>query len=61
MKNLKKVLRILLIVCLIILAGFGVGLFGGIPAPNNSRRKDKTEVQTELKEEERKKDVFEKL
>lgn len=40
------------LVLLIILAGFGIGLAGGLPAPKLNRREDKIEVTDESVEEE---------
>jgi hypothetical protein len=60
MNNLKKGLRMLVFIILLLLAGIGIGLFGGVPAPSKSRRGDKIEVNKELKESDRKKGTLEK-
>ncbi len=40
------------LVLLILLAGLGIGLTGGLPTPNISRREDQVEVTDESVEEE---------
>jgi len=52
MKKIKKALRLFLWICLILLAGIGIGLSGGVPIPTNNARKDKSEINNEMVEEE---------
>ncbi|MFT6130707.1 MAG: hypothetical protein ACJATN_002438 [Neolewinella sp.] len=52
LQKFKKFLRMLGLVLLIILAGFGIGLAGGLPTPKLNRRDDKIEVTDESIEEE---------
>jgi hypothetical protein len=58
MKTLKKGVRTFVIICLIILAGMGLGLSGGVPVPNNNRRNDKTEFKNELEAKEQDENVI---
>lgn len=51
MKKLKRMLKLLAFICLIVLAGFGIGLSGGVPIPPASKKKDPVEVNDELVEE----------
>ena len=44
MNRFKQLLRRLLFIALILLAGLGVGLSGGIPIPNIGKRRDKSEI-----------------
>ncbi len=41
-------LRMLLLICLIVLASVGIGLAGGVPIPLSSKREDKVDVNVEL-------------
>lgn len=60
MKGFKKSLKLLALVCLIVLAVFGVGLSGGIPIPQSNKRNDRAEINIELVEpEENEKDTVE--
>lgn len=52
LQRFKKILRMLGLLLLIILAGFGIGLTGGLPTPKISRRDDQIEVTDEQPEEE---------
>lgn len=52
MNRFKQILRRLLFIALILLAGIGVGLSGGIPIPNIGKRKDKSEINNESVEKE---------
>ena len=47
MNRIKQVLRRLLLICLIVLAGVGIGLSGGVPLPNFGKREDKQEITNE--------------
>jgi hypothetical protein len=51
LRQFKKILRMLGLVLLIILAGLGIGLAGGLPVPKLNRRDDKIEVTDESVEE----------
>ena len=44
-------LKVFAFICLIILAGFGIGLSGGVPIPPANRKKDPVEVNDEQVEE----------
>ncbi len=48
MKRFKKTLRLLGLMCLIILAAFGVGIAGGVPIPPSNKRQHDIEVKIEL-------------
>lgn len=37
MKKIKKILRLLALACLMMLAGIGVGMSGGVPIPFSKR------------------------
>lgn len=52
MQKIKKLLRLLGLVFLILLAGLGIGLTGGLPVANLKRREDKIEITDESVEEE---------
>ncbi|RWX02247.1 hypothetical protein [Flavobacterium cerinum] len=54
MINFKKLLRLLWLIVFMILASVGVGLGGGVPLPLSARKRDATEVQTELPESDKK-------
>ncbi len=58
MERFKKILKLLVLICLIILAGFGVGLTGGVPIPTSGQR-NKTTDNIELVER-KKKDTAQK-
>jgi len=49
MKRFKKLLRMIGYILLIILAGFGIGLSGGVPLPTTKKR-DRAEFDVELME-----------
>lgn len=40
MSKLKQAARLLAFICLIVLAGLGIGLSGGVPIPTINNRKD---------------------
>lgn len=48
MQKIKKFLRLLLFICLIILACLGVGLSGGVPLPLSNKRRDSGKENIEL-------------
>jgi hypothetical protein len=48
MKKLKKLLRLLVLICLLVLASFGIGLNGGVPLPVIKRKNSYEEVRIEL-------------
>jgi len=52
MNRFKKILKRLLLIALILLAGVGVGLSGGAPIPNIGKRRDKSEINKESVESE---------
>ena len=52
MNRFKKILKRLLLIALILLAGVGVGLSGGVPIPNIGKRRDKSEINKESIESE---------
>lgn len=52
MNRFKKILKRLLLIALILLAGVGVGLSGGVPIPNIGKRRDKSEINKESVESE---------
>ncbi|MEZ4886693.1 MAG: hypothetical protein R3E32_18335 [Chitinophagales bacterium] len=52
MKKIKSSLRLLALVCLIILAVFGVGIAGGVPVYPSNKRENNIEVRIELIESE---------
>lgn len=52
MNRFKQLLRRLLLIALLLLAGLGVGLSGGMPIPNTSKRRDKSEINKESVESE---------
>ncbi len=47
MKKLKRILKLIAFICLIVLAGFGIGLSGGVPIPPANKKKDPAEVTDE--------------
>ena len=51
MKKLKKAFKLFVFVCLIILAGLGVGLSGGVPVPFQKNRREHEKEMIELVEE----------
>lgn len=52
MEKIKKMIRMVIIICLIVLATIGVGLSGGaVTLPKERRRKTDQPDQTELVEE----------
>lgn len=52
MKNFKRTIRLILFVCLIVLAALGIGLSGGVPLPFSNKRKDTPDINIELVESE---------
>jgi len=60
MNRVKKTARLLAFICLIILAGIGIGISGGVPIPLSKKRgrseKDKIElIENQLKKSDTKK------
>ncbi len=55
MKKIKKALRVLAFICLLLLAGIGVGISGGVPIPLTKNRRDSEKENIELIESEDKK------
>lgn len=54
MKKLKRMLKLFALICLIILAVFGIGLSGGVPITPSNKKKDPEEItdeQVESKQE----------
>ena len=45
-----KAIRLLVLICLIVLAGVGIGMSGGIPIPTSNKRQETLEVNDELME-----------
>lgn len=52
MNRFTKVLRRLLLITLILLAGIGVGLSGGMPIPKTGKKRDKSEINNESVDQE---------
>ncbi|TXN37025.1 hypothetical protein FVB32_01690 [Flagellimonas hymeniacidonis] len=52
MKRFKKALRLLGLFVLVVFASIGVGLNGGVPLPNATRKKDTIELIMESDESE---------
>lgn len=50
MKRFKRILRRIVLICLLILAVSGVGIVGGIPIPKSNSRKDQVEFNVELED-----------
>lgn len=61
MEDFKRKLRSLGLIILIILAGVGIGFFGGLPIPTRTRKTDKTEANKELEKSESNKKVMKKF
>lgn len=43
MRKIKQALKLLALICLIVLAGIGIGLSGGVPLPTRARRNSEKE------------------
>ena len=56
MEKFKRAMRLLLLICLIILAGFGIGLCGAVPIPQSNKREDPVKIEIELVEDEEEND-----
>lgn len=57
MDRIKKIARLFIFICLIILAGIGIGLSGGVPLPfSQNRRQTKKEKIEQLAYQEKKSD-----
>jgi len=52
MSRLKQAARLFIFICLIVLAGLGIGLSGGVPIPTINHRKDSEKEDIELIENE---------
>lgn len=50
MQSIKRFIRILAFICLILLAGIGVGISGGVPIPFSKTRRDAEKDDIELVE-----------
>lgn len=50
MKRFKRILRRIVLICLLVLAVSGVGIVGGIPIPKSNTRKDQVEFNVELED-----------
>lgn len=50
MKKIKKAARLLAYACLIVLAGIGIGLSGGVPLPSLKIKRDPEKEKIELVE-----------
>lgn len=48
MSRIKKAARLFAFICLIVLAGIGVGLSGGVPVPISKNRRDSEKENMEL-------------
>lgn len=58
MRKLRKAAKLLALLCLIALAGLGIGLSGGIPIPFSKNYRESEKEPTELvKEQEEKSDL----
>lgn len=51
MSRIKRAARLFAFICLIVLAGIGIGLSGGIPVPITKNRRDSEKENIELIEE----------
>ena len=51
MEKIKKILRLTLLVCLIVLASIGIGISGGVPIPTIKSTRDSEKEKTELVDE----------
>jgi len=50
MSRIKQAARLFVFICLIVLAGLGIGLTGGMPIPTINNRKDSEKENIELTE-----------
>lgn len=48
MSRIKKAARLLAFICLIVLAGIGIGLSGGVPLPASTSRRESEKEKIEL-------------
>jgi len=55
MNRIKKIARLLAFICLIILAGIGIGISGGVPLPLSKNRRESEKENIELIENQDKK------
>jgi len=51
MKHFKSALRTILLICMLCLAGIGIGLSGGVPLPHLKNRRDFEKEKIELVED----------
>jgi len=51
MSRMKKAARLFAFICLIVLAGIGIGLSGGVPIPISNHRRDSEKEHIELIED----------
>jgi len=51
MSRIKKAARLFAFICLIVLAGIGIGMSGGVPIPSIKNRKETEKENVELLEE----------
>jgi len=56
MKQIKKIIKVLAFICLIILAGIGIGISGGVPVPLSKSKRNSEKENTELMEEDQSSD-----
>lgn len=54
MSRIKQAARLLVFICLIVLAGIGIGLSGGVPIPIIKNRRDSEKENIELIESQKK-------
>ena len=53
MRNFKLAVRRLAFICLLVLAGLGIGLTGGVPMPTSDKRSQTPDIKIErLREQE---------
>lgn len=48
MSRIKKTARLFAFICLIVLAGIGIGISGGVPIPNLKKRRESEKENMEL-------------
>lgn len=58
MKKIKKTLRLLAFIVLIVLAGLGIGISGGVPIPLSNHRKKSEKENIELMENQEESSTF---
>jgi len=61
MKKIKRIARLLGLVCLIVLASIGMGISGGVPIPLLRNRREPEKENTELVEKKNKKSDSKKV